>query len=269
MIEQTNTSMGQKAIVVLNNTGVTLLQRQRFGDAEVTFKDAVDLMSCVSDNRRRPMMTEKLPIFLNRAASRIARSTIVSEVEVSPQASDFFLRVLEKEENNVNELLSAIPGWCRGYVYKLELDEESLNAVVDTGKMLHNFSVAIRMRVQQQGGNSSLPNSIERMKLAHRMGQCAHSILFEHVSTSDANQEDTKLSIYEQQCYADMLQVSVIVVLDLILFSSAEHPTSETTQMTQNYFKQLIELRSKLDDVQETVSYHPLLEAKRMAARMA
>jgi hypothetical protein len=268
MIDQT--IMCKKAIVVLNNTAVTLLQRQRYGDAEATFKDAVDLISCIRDGQRRPMVVEKLPIFLNRATRRIARSTNLLGASVSVKASKFALTVLEKDANNTNEILSAIPDSCRGYVYKFELDEDSIDTVVDTAILLLNFSVAIRIRAQAHRRNSLLHTTTEKMNLACKMLTAAHTILNKHVSASYSSEKITHLHVLEQQRYVDTLQVSMIVALDLILFSpTKEHRTNQNTQGNIDCFFELMELRSKLSDAKDSFLNLPLQEVSRMTAGMA
>ena len=81
MISNYNDLGTHKAIIVLNNTGVCLLQRQYYHKALITFKDALDLMKWAQDADQRQIGAEKALIFLDQASARISKSTKIGGVD--------------------------------------------------------------------------------------------------------------------------------------------------------------------------------------------
>jgi hypothetical protein len=226
-----------RAVVALNNIGVTLLQRRCDSDAIRTFKDALDLMSCIRDDIRRPMIEEKRCIFVEKAYKRIARSTKVKggdSTVTTARCPEFVLSVLSQHENNASAILSAIPNIHCGFAHRLELDESNLDHVTDTAMILHNFSVAIRMK-----SKSTEKKCCRRMvERSYMVAQVAGNILFHQFEALE------RCQIEKNENY---LQVTLTVVQDLVLLCSIQKEIVEA----RKYYGKLGLISSMLTEIQD------------------
>lgn len=256
-----------KAVVVLNNIGVTLLQRHRYNDAQVTLKEAIDLMSCLRDKTRLHLAHVKQSQFLHHASKRIAKSTKAIILEYTydmdidtdpgtpmPNATMTVLSQHDTTGNNTKEILSAFHTSCSRIVHRLEyIDESSINVITDTAILLHNFSIAIR--VQLPTALSNIKNS-RKMALysklidfAYKIALVADNVINEHIEQMDMN---ICLRSHEHhQQYIETLQVSMLIVQDLMVLSSMMYSDQKRRTMSQKYYCKLCHIRSMLLDMQD------------------
>jgi hypothetical protein len=251
-----------KAALVLNNTGVTLLQRQRYNDALTTFKDATDLMSCVRDIDRQPMGDEKATSFLEQASVRMSKSTRIGGGDPSKNASNCCITVINQGEcSHTKDILSTFPELFHGFAYVLEYDEECIDVIADTAMLLHNFSVSIRMKVHYAGTrNQNIADNCKMMDFAYKVESAADKILNEYIATS-AHDCDNDFPV--RNC-EESYQLAIVIVKDLILLSKAIQ-LEENEQTVQKYTEQLNQLRRLLLASQDSTLNSSLSKCKRAA----
>jgi hypothetical protein len=237
----TPTSVGMyKAVLVLNNTGITLLQRHLYLEALSTFKDATDLMSCVRDDDRRQMGAEKAKIFLEQASVRMSKSTKIGGDDQPNIIKNCSVDVIyQGEYNHSKEILSTFPELFHGFVYLLTFDEECVDVLTDTAMLLHNFSVSIRLNVHQTRTlNYKTAMNNKMMEFAYRVECGTHNILNEYIATS-AHEYGLD---FPARKHEETIQLAVVVVKDLMLLSKAtQHHDNEVT--ARKYSEQLNQLR--------------------------
>jgi hypothetical protein len=289
-----------KAIVVLNNSGITLLQRQRYQDALVTFRETIDIMKCIRDGTtQNDRIDTKQALYLNRTSKRISQSTQVmmdptntvnqdTSSSTEMNTSNLSLTVLtQHDQSNTSEILSPYHGVTLDccIVHLLDfVDIASVNLNQDTAIILHNFSVAIRVQLPTELSNgtiSHLPTQQMSMftkyiDFAFKMTNAADTILNEQIeqlemimylSTTDVAAvmtSSTSEQLYQEQ-YIEALQLSIIVVQDLHTLSSMIHPASNA--LTHYYHGRLSQTRSSLKDKQD--SYQPPFFRRIPAAKAA
>ena len=262
MISTTMNLSTYKAVVVLNNTGVTLLQRQRFHDAMTTLKDATDLMSCVRDDDRRLMGAEKAAIFLDQASARIAKSTRIGGGDQKKAESKCSISVIHQGECT-KEVLSTFPELFHGFAYILVYADDCINVFTDTAMLLHNFSVSIRMNVQHVGiRNHNIAGNNKMMNFAYRVESAAGKILNDYMATS-AN--DCFIELQGNRNSEETCQLAIVVVKDLILFLRMGQQVGDNENIyekytEQKYIEQLQQLRSALLVAQASKPNHSLLK---------
>lgn len=251
-----------KAVLVLNNTGVTLLQRQRYTDALTTFKDATDLMSCVRDIDRRPMGVEKATSFLEQASVRMSKSTRIGGGDQSKNASNCCITVLYQGEcSHTKEILSTFPELFHGFAYVLEYDEECIDVIADTAMLLHNFSVSIRMKVHQaKTQNHNIVDSCKMMDFAYKVESAADKILGEYISASAHDCDiDSPVRNFEEA-----YQLAIVVLKDLMLLSKAIQQ-EEYEHTARKYTEQINQLRRLLLASQDSSLNSSLSKCKKAA----
>jgi hypothetical protein len=256
-----------KAVIVLNNIGITLLERQRYNDAQITLKEAIDLMSCLRDKTRLYMSQEKQSQFLNHASKRIAQSTkapvVVSDgdddsmnMDDASETSNVSLTVLSQHDtaHNTKEIVSAFHTSCSSIVHRLEfIDEASINLVTDTAILLHNFSIAIRVQLptvmSQHKNSKKLALHTKLIDFAYKIAQVADNVVNEHIGEMDTN---ICLCHHEDHMqYVETLQISMLIVQDLMVLSSMMFPDQTRRMMSQKYYCKLGHIRSMLLDMQD------------------
>ena len=226
-----------KAAIVLNNTGVALLQRQCYHDALTTFKDATDVMSCVRDGDRRHMGNEKATIFLEQASARMSKSTRIGGGRQGKSSSNCSITVIyQGEGNHTKEILSTFPDLFHGFAYVLVYDEECIDAVTETTMLLHNFSVSIRMSVQQ---NSNGTDNCKMMEFAYKLEHSAEKILNEYIATSA---HDCGINIQMRQHCEETFKLAIVIVKHLMLLSKATQQ-EDYVHTARKYTEQLNQLR--------------------------
>ena len=258
-----------KAVVVLNNIGITLLERQRYNDAQITLKEAIDLMSCLRDKTRQHLTQEKQSQFLSNASKRIAQSTkalvvVDGDDDDSMNIDDTFetitpnvpLTVLSQHDtaHNTNEIVSAFHTSLSSIVHRLEyIDESNINLVTDTAILLHNFSIAIRVQLpsmlSHHKNSKKLALHTKLIDFAYKIAQVADNVINEHIEEMDTN---ICLCYHEDhQNYIETLQISMLIVQDLMVLSSMMFPDQNRRMMSQKYYSKLGHIRSMLLDMQD------------------
>ena len=262
-----------KAIVVLNNIGITLLQRQRYNDAQVTLKEAIDLMSCLRDKTRLSMSREKQSQFLHLASKRIAQSTKAIVLVADGEDNDSSMHTEEDESEttmlpnvaltvlsqhdtarNTKEIVSAFHSSCSSIVHRMEyMDEANINLVTDTAILLHNFSIAIRAQLptvmSHHKSSKKLELHTKLIDFAYKIAQVADNVVNEHIEAMDTN---ICLCHHEDhQQYIETLQISMLIVQDLMVLSSMMFPDQNRRIMSQKYYGKLGHIRSMLLDMQD------------------
>ena len=262
-----------KAVVVLNNIGITLLERQCYNEAQVTLKEAIDLMSCLRDETRLHMSQEKQSQFLNQAAKRIAKSTraLVDDADdddndinmsmdidaIETTTSNVFLTVLSQHDtaHNTKEIVSACHPSCSSIVHRLEyIDETSINIATDTAILLHNFSMAIRVQLvptdlSRYESSDKLALRTKLIDFAYQIARLADNVVNEHIEEMEMN----CCCCYHQdhQQYIEALQISMLIAQNLMVLSSMMIPDQNRKILSQKYYHKLGHVRSMLLDTQD------------------
>ena len=264
-----------KAVVVLNNIGITLLERQCYNEAQVTLKEAIDLMSCLRDETRLHMSQEKQSQFLNQAAKRIAHSTKAriavnddddeekeKEEDSSMSMDDasggttMSLIVLSQHDNthNTKEIVSTCHLSRSSIVHRLEyMDESSINLVTDTAILLHNFSMAIRVRLSTElsyhSNSKKLALHSKLIDFAFKIARLADDVVNEQIEEMETIMYSCPYDDHQQ--YIETLQISMLIVQDLMVLSSMMFPGRNRKIMSQKYYSKLDFIRSMLLNVQD------------------
>ena len=239
-----------KAVLVLNNSGVTLLQRHRYHDALTTFKDASDLMSCIRDGDRKQMSDEKATIFLEKASARMSKSTRIGVGDQKKIASNCIITVIYQGECSYSDaIMTTFPELFHGFAYMLAYDEDCVDDTTDTAMLLHNFSVAIRLKVHHTGlrhHNSS--GNIKMMDFAYKVERAADKILNECIATSA---HDCGFYSPLRNC-EETIQLAIVVVKDLRLLSQEIQQKEDARNADPKYFEQLSQLQTLLFDLRDS-----------------
>ena len=266
----TNNICTYKAVIVLNNIGITLLERQCYNDAQVTLKEAIDLMSCLRDETRLHMSLEKQSQFLNQAAKRIAQSTkaLVDDVDndvnmsmdndaIETATSNASLTVLLQHDTvqNTKEIVSACHPSCSSIVHRLEyIDETSINIATDTAILLHNFSMAIRVQLvptdlSRYESSDKLALRTKLIDFAYQIARLADNVVNEHIEEMEMN----CCCCYHQdhQQYIEALQISMLIAQNLMVLSSMMNPDQNRKIISHKYYHKLGHIRSMLLDTQD------------------
>ena len=249
MISNFNDLGTYKAIVVLNNTGVCLLQRQYYHEALITFKDALDLTKCAQDADQRQIGAEKAVIFLDQASARISKSTKIGGVDQKKKiASTCSITVMHQGDCSTGEILSTFPEFFHGFAFILVYDEEGINVSTDSAIILHNFSVSIRMKEQdKEANNINVSNRYKMIDFAYKIESAAVTILYEYIATPSSN---GGVDLKVENNRVEALQLTIVVLNDLILLSRALQ-LEEHERIARTYVEQLNQLRSSLLDLQD------------------
>lgn len=228
-----------RAVVALNNTAVTLLERRCFRDSMASFKDALDLMGSLrpdSSNQRRPSADEQSVQFLQNASRRVARRSTRIVESSSATPSGFYLTAISHDNSAeaVTAALHEIPSDCTGFVFVIEFDESDVNLSIYSSIILHNFSVACRMQSREIKNTRKKRQLVER---AFMFAQVANGILMQE--SSDILEDDLQLK--------RTLVVSMLILQELIQLSS-QRGDMDTSR---KYYCELGHLRSFVTDAED------------------
>ena len=124
-------SLEYRAVVALNNKGVTLLKRRCYRDATATFKDAIDVMGTILPDapRRRRISAAERNECLKKASQCACRSSRTGKTEHTTTRknlpSNYYRTVLLRD--NCSEAISValhkVPSVSSGSVLLIEFDE--------------------------------------------------------------------------------------------------------------------------------------------------
>lgn len=260
LLNMTTNISTYKTVVVLNNIGITLLQRQRYNDAQVTLKDAIDLMSCLREEKTRPQITqEKQSLFLHRASKRIAQSTSSCAMDCDDDATmDVSLTVLSQHDvaQNTKEIVSGFHTSLSRIVHRLEyIDESCVNLATDTAILLHNFSVAILVQLPTVTSSHSHRNSkklamhSKLLDFAYKITLVADKMINENIEHICMNICSSDHELHQQ--YIEALQISMLIVQALMVIVSMMHPDENRKMLLHNYYGKLGHIRAMLLDMHD------------------
>lgn len=240
-----------RAVVALNNKGVTLLERRCHRDAMETFKDALDLMRAISpeSQKRREMSVTERNECLKKASMYAARSTprtsgaddseaavtAVSSTAGSPPVS-FYLTVLAHDHHSTEALSAAlheIPSGASGSVLLIEFDEDDINLNIDLSVLLHNYSMSCRMKSLTTKNTEKSHHLIER------------AYKFAHVANKVLSQENNFLE--DDYQLERTLVLSMLVLQHLVLLSSQRGENDEA----RKYYGELGQLRASFLEAED------------------
>ena len=269
----TNNISTYKAVVVLNNIGITLLQRQLYNEAQVTLKEAIDLMSCLREEKTRPNITqEKQSLFLHRASKRIAQSTSSCAMDWDGDVPvvDVSLTVLSQHEvaRNTKEIVSGFHTSLSRIVHRLEyIDESCINLTTDTTILLNNFSVAILVQLPtvtpSQKNSKKLAMHSKLLDFAFKITLVADKMINENIEQICMNVCSCDNELHQQ--YIEALQISMLIVQSLMVIVSMMHPDEDRKMLLHNYYGKLGHIRAMLLDMHDP-SIELILEGHPAAA---
>lgn len=239
-----------RAVVALNNIGVTLLEQRCHRLAMMTFKDALDLMGAL----RLPtsQRTSERAFFLQNAFQHMSFSLAQSITEITATTSascelfDLKALTLDNSADAITAALHGFPSGNSGFAFRIEFDEHNTNLNVESATLLHNYSVTCRMKALVTKKSSRVSKLFER---ACMFSEAANVILSRETAVLE---EDFQL---ERAVVASML-----VLQDLIQLSSQQGDKDNVTK----YYGELGHLRTILTDTIDdspTVSYKAVASA--------
>ena len=195
-----------RAVVALNNMGVTLLERRCHRDAMATFKDALDLMADirpVSQKLKRLSAIERNEL-LQKATRCTVRSAPVSE-STSPTSFDLTVLSQDNSPEAVSVALHTVPSGSSGFALLIEFDECTINLSIDTAILLHNCSVACRMQSLATKKKTKASQLLER---AYKLTQVSNNILSQESDILVDELELERASIVSLLVLQDLMQLS-------------------------------------------------------------
>lgn len=204
-----------KAVVALNNSGVTLLQHQRYMEGLLTLKDALTLMKNSIQTEDSPTTTQSSQQRLINVAlqgawhrtSRMYQSKLVSQktyiVAVTDHDSPF----------EVYNLLEANPGaLCCVKIDSIEWesccdDPERFN--VESSIIMYNYGIAHLLASCMLSMNGD-HTAAWHTQTSYHLFELAHSIIDMHLITSDEFSTPSNTLLVSMLTSTCMYQISII-----------------------------------------------------------